>query len=162
MSHKKPKGRPSTPQAPVRFRVVAVHVDVVERLEAWLHEAGWCQAASDFQAMLDLVEEGDLPAAELLFRSQSRDAVGEGVQEYGKKQKGGTLRLFVLREFDSYFFLAVGLKKTNAGAAEISTSRDRAKAIKKIGKKSSLLDYQQALGDRYRVAVIPSPSEKTP
>ncbi len=161
MPPKKPKGAPPNPKPAPRFRVCAVHEDVAERLAGWLTEPSWCNAASDFQAMLDLVEEGDLEAAEVLLRSQSRDVVGDGVCEYGKNQKGGTLRLFLLREHDSYFFLAAGLKKSNDGAVEIKPACARARAIKKMGKQSNLSDYKAQLGDKFRVTVIRTPPGNT-
>lgn len=155
MQYEKKRAKQIEPDAGGPLRVVAVHVDVDERLKLWESEPSWADAAADFRAIIELVEEGDLEAADMNLLRLYRDAVGEGVREYGKRQKGGTLLLFLLQHFHSYFFLAVALKKTNAGAPEIEVAVRRAREIKEAGAQSSLERYRERLGIKYRIQTIP-------
>jgi hypothetical protein len=147
-----PKSAPKEPAC----RVVAVHRSVINKLAGWETSTGWVQAATDFRAVIDLLEDGDIDAANQQLRHLYRDAIGEGVREYGKNQKGGTLRLFVLQEYQCYFLLSAGLKKHNKEAAEADPARKRARAIKQTGQQSSKADYERILGDSFDVKAIPT------
>lgn len=139
-------------------RVVAVHQSVLTKLAEWEQSTGWVQAATDFRSLIELVQEGRLEAAEVEFRRLYRDAIGEGVREYGKNQKGGTLRLFAVQEYRSFFFLSAGLKKHNNEAAEAEPARKLARDIRKSGRQTSKRDYEQALGGAFVVSEVPTHS----
>ena len=157
MGSKKPKTQ-TAPSKPM-LRVVAVHRNVTDRLDEWSGDFKWSTVAARFEAILVSLEAGDVGKAQLLMKAMLRYPPirnGGGVLEYGKVQRGGAPRVFVLNKFDSFFFVAAGLEEGNTGCPEIEVARIRGTQLSKLEPQPSVEAYQKALGRDYDVWPVPA------
>ena len=77
------------------------------------------------------------------------------LKELGKNMQGGAPRVFLLRRYNSYFFVAAALEEGNSGCPEISVAKQRSSQIVSLGQQPTLADYRTALGTDYQVDLIP-------
>lgn len=152
--------KPKTPPDSIKpmLRIVAVHRSVTERLNEWSEDLTWSTRAARFQAILNALKAGKLQEADLLLKTMVRSQIhnSDGVVEYGKRQRGGAPRLFVISRFASYFFVAAGLEEGSTGCPEIEVARSRGTQLSKLEAQPSVEAYKKALGRDYDVWPVPT------
>lgn len=146
----------TAPSKPM-LRVLAVHRDVTERLEEWSSDLKWSTVAARFVGVLNSLRKGNIEEAEMALNSLYRSTIYEagGVREYGRNQRGGAPRLFVLLRSKSFFFVAAGLEEGSTGCPEIEVARSRGTQLSKLEPQPSVEAYKKALGREYEVSPIP-------
>lgn len=140
------------------LRVLAVHRNVTERLEEWSSDLKWSMVATRFTVILNAIKAGEIEKAQMLLKTMLRYPPirnGGGVLEYGKVQRGGAPRLFILYKFDSFFVVAAGLEEGSTGCPEIEVARSRGTQLSKLEPQPSVEAYKKALGREYEVSPIP-------
>lgn len=139
--------------------MLVVQEDVQDMLEQWSTHQGRKHTAAQMLAALDLLRRGCVEAADVILKVSNRGSIvrAEGdLRELGKNCKGGAPRVFLLRRFRSYFFVAAGVEQGSTGCPEIPLAIVRALAIVRYRPEPvTLQDFAAMVGGGHRVDQIP-------
>ena len=131
----KPRAPPPLKEEPFRF--VAVHksvLDFMREFMSYTHVQKWC-------ALSDDLLEGDEEIIRMTLRRLDTETLRDGLLEVGpKRRRGGSPRLFILRDKSGCFFLLAAMEKSNHGVKGMDTAVDRAKTVRSMTSRPNTSD----------------------
>lgn len=146
---RKPKGRSTAEAGAAKSRVLAIHRDVSGSIDSWASAPAKAHFAARLQAIFVELRAGSEDQAEMLLKNAMRCAVkgADGnLLELGPNAKGGAPRAFVLRRYESYFFVAACVEEGQRGCRCLPDAKSRARDICLWAQPpASLRDYQKLL-----------------